>query len=67
MAEIRLNGEPRSVEAGATLADLLKELHLDPRWIVAEVNGDALARDRFDSTVLTGGDRVELVRPVAGG
>ncbi len=67
MAEIRLNGKPRSVEAGKTLQGLPEELRLDPRWIVAEVNGEPLARNRFDSTVLAAGDQVELVRPVAGG
>ena len=67
MDEIVLNGKPRSVQSGSTLADLLAELRLDPRWVVAEVNGDPLARNRFDTTVLEGGDRIELVRPVAGG
>ena len=67
MSEIRLNGKPRSIETGVTLQGLLEELDLDPRWIVAEVNGEPLARNRFESTILAGGDQVELVRPVAGG
>lgn len=67
MAEIRLNGRPREVEAGATLAALLRELDLDARWVVAELNGEPLPRDRFDRTALADGDRLELVRPVAGG
>jgi len=67
MAEIVLNGKPRTVEPGSTLKILLEELGLDPRWIVAEKNGDPVARNRFDATVLADGDRIELVRPVAGG
>jgi len=67
MPEIRLNGESRRVAAGATLDALLRELDLDPRWIVAELNGEPLPRERFGSTPLADGDRLEVVRPVAGG
>jgi thiamine biosynthesis protein ThiS len=67
MAEIILNGERRSITSGSTLADLLEELELDPRWVVAELNGEPLARERLGSVTLSCGDRLELVRPVAGG
>lgn len=67
MAEITLNGAPRELTPGVTLAQLLDQLELDPRWVVAELNGEPLARDRFAATSLQGGDRLELVRPVAGG
>jgi thiamine biosynthesis protein ThiS len=67
MPEIRLNGQPREVAADATLGALLRELDLDARWVIAELNGEPLARDRFGDTPLADGDRLELVRPVAGG
>lgn len=67
MPEIRLNGKPRAIGTGATLGELLNELHLDPRWIVAELNGEPLPRERYAEVALTDGDRLELVRPVAGG
>jgi thiamine biosynthesis protein ThiS len=67
MGEIVLNGKPRAISAGVTLAKLLEELSLDPRWVVAELNGEVLPRDRFAAVELSPGDRVELVRPVAGG
>ena len=67
MGEIVLNGKPRDVAAGCLLSDLLDSLELDPRWIVAELNGEPLPRDRFTAVRLTDGDRLELVRPVAGG
>jgi sulfur carrier protein len=65
--EIRVNGAARVVPAGCTLAAMLVEAGQDPRWVVAEVNGEVLPRDRFGETELKDGDRVELVRPVAGG
>lgn len=67
MGEIALNGRQREIPAGTTLAHLLDELSLDPRWVVAELNGEPLPREQFDTVILSTGDRLELVRPVAGG
>jgi thiamine biosynthesis protein ThiS len=67
MDEIILNGKRRSINSGGTIADLLNELELDPRWVLAELNGEPLARDSLGSITLAPGDRLELVRPVAGG
>jgi thiamine biosynthesis protein ThiS len=67
MPEIRVNGKPREVGTGATLGGLLSELGLDARWIVAELNGEPLPRERYANVALADGDRLELVRPVAGG
>jgi sulfur carrier protein len=67
MAEIIVNGAPRELTPGATLEDFLRQLRLDPRWVVAELNGEPLARDRYRAVMLSPGDRLELVRPVAGG
>jgi thiamine biosynthesis protein ThiS len=67
MAEIRLNGTARRVPDGQTLAGLVDSLGLDPRWVVAELNGQPVARDEFAARGLSDGDRLEIVRPVAGG
>jgi thiamine biosynthesis protein ThiS len=67
MAEIRLNGRDREVPEGETLAGLLAGLGLDPRWVVAELNGRPVPREDFAHQGLSQGDRLELVRPVAGG
>ncbi|MGQ0723184.1 MAG: sulfur carrier protein ThiS [Candidatus Eiseniibacteriota bacterium] len=67
MAEIRLNGRVREVPDGETLAGLVGSLGLDPRWVVAELNGRPVPRQDFAGQGLSGGDRLELVRPVAGG
>ena len=67
MAEIVVNGSPRELTPGATLDDLLRQLRLDPRWVVAELNGEPLGRERYADVRLAPGDRLELVRPVAGG
>ncbi|MDP8956251.1 MAG: sulfur carrier protein ThiS [Actinomycetota bacterium] len=40
---------------------------LDPQFVVAEHNGEPLERARYEEVVLRDGDRLELVRAVAGG
>jgi thiazole synthase len=67
MAEIRLNGTSREVAADVTIDALLGELDLDARWVIAELNGEPLPRDRFTTVTLSDGDRLEIVRAVAGG
>ncbi|HMB52335.1 MAG TPA: sulfur carrier protein ThiS [Thermoanaerobaculia bacterium] len=65
--EIQLNGEPREVAAGATVAALLEELGRHPRTVAVEHNGDILPRQRYAETALAAGDRVEVVGFVQGG
>jgi thiamine biosynthesis protein ThiS len=65
---ITVNGTPRTAPAGATLADLLRALELDPRLIVVERNA-VILRDRanFDAVALQDDDVLELVHFVGGG
>jgi sulfur carrier protein len=65
--EVLANGRPVSLPVGARLPDLLAILGLGERWVVAERNGDAVDRADMAATVLADGDRIELVRAVAGG
>jgi sulfur carrier protein len=61
------NGAPTELPEGATLVDLLAALGLGAKWVVAERNGDAVDRADMARTVLADGDRIELVKAVAGG
>jgi thiamine biosynthesis protein ThiS len=49
------------------VAAFIKERDLDPRFVVVELNGEPLERARYDEVELSAGDRLELVRAVAGG
>jgi thiazole synthase len=55
------------VPAPATVADLLRQLDLDPRTVVVELNRQIVRRPRLDDTALADGDAVELVHFVGGG
>lgn len=61
------NGSPYDVDAEATVTDFLRSRSLDPRFVVVERNGEPLERERYDEVRLGEGDRLELVRAVAGG
>jgi sulfur carrier protein len=65
--EVVANGQQVSLPDGARLADLLAKLGLGEKWVVAERNGTPVERASMASTPLTDGDRIELVRAVAGG
>ena len=64
---VTVNGNTRDLADHARLVDLLDELGLDRRYLVVEYNGEPLGRDQFAELTLADGDRLELVRPVAGG
>jgi sulfur carrier protein len=64
---ITANGSPYDVDTGATVADFIRSRALDPRFVVVERNGEPLERERYDEVRLGEGDRLELVRAVAGG
>ena len=61
------NGKPREVAEGATVAGLLDEIGWKPEWVVVEYNGEPLERARYPSVRLNAGDKLEIVRAVAGG
>ena len=65
---LTVNGDPRSVPAGISLAEYLASLKLDPRLVVVEHNRTILRnRDAYPSIVLADGDVLEIVHVVGGG
>ncbi len=65
--QVMVNGEPRQIDGGMTVTDLLTSLGLHPRLIVVEYNRDILDREDFDRTEVRAGDSFELVHFVGGG
>ena len=65
--EVIANGDPVSLADGASLPELFEALGVRAKWVVVELNGDPVDRNAMSTTVLRNGDRVELVRAVAGG
>lgn len=67
MHDVILNGEPRPVPVGQTIADLLGTLALDPRTVAVERNLEIVPRSEYASCVLAAGDKLEIVTFVGGG
>jgi len=64
---VMVNGEATNVDGSMTVTDLLDRLGLNGRWVLVERNGEPVVRAELATTHLAEGDRVELVRAVAGG
>jgi thiazole synthase len=62
-----VNGEPRRVPAGSTLADLVLSLELEPKKVAVERNGAIVPRATLGEVALADGDSLEIVAFVGGG
>jgi thiamine biosynthesis protein ThiS len=64
---IFFNGEPRDVAEGTTVAELLQQLELQPRYVAVEINLQLIPRQLHAQHVLQADDRLEVVTLVGGG
>jgi sulfur carrier protein len=62
-----VNGQPRPVPAGSTVADLLVALGLKPAQVAVERNKQIVRRADHGATRLEAGDRLEVVTFFGGG
>lgn len=65
--DVVINGQPRTVNAGTTIAGLISELGLADRKVAVERNRAVVPRAQHAATVLADGDRLEIVTFVGGG
>ena len=65
--EILLNGLPREIPRGATVASLLRELSLPATRVAVERNREIVRKPEYESTRIEAGDRLEIVTFVGGG
>jgi len=63
---ITVNGESRRT-AASTVADLVREIELDPAKVAVERNGTIAPRSTFEEVGLAEGDVLEIVHFVGGG
>jgi sulfur carrier protein len=67
MKAITLNGEPKPLEPGMTLADLIATLTEQPQALATAVNGEFVPRDVRAKFQLHDGDAVMTFQPITGG
>jgi sulfur carrier protein len=61
------NGDRIAVGFPCTLEEFLRAQQLLPRSVVVEHNGEAVAPSQFATRQINSGDRLEIVKIVAGG
>jgi sulfur carrier protein len=64
---ITANGKPVAAQLPCSIEEFLVEQNLLPRSVVVEHNGEAVAPSEFSRRRLSVGDRLEIVKIVAGG
>jgi sulfur carrier protein len=62
-----VNGAPQTLDAGATVADLLARMDAAGRRVAVERNGEIVPKSQHGDTRLADGDRLEIVIAVGGG
>jgi len=65
---VRINGEQRELEDATTLADVVQALvEQAERGVAVALDGDVVPRSEWESTTLSDGAHVEVLRAVQGG
>jgi sulfur carrier protein len=65
--EVVVNGAPRTVADGASVAALLDALGLAGKRVAVEVNREIVPRSRHGAHALAPGDRLEIIHAIGGG
>lgn len=64
---LTVNGEPRRIAPGSSIADLVASLGLDPKKVAVERNAEIAPRSTLADVALADGDVLEIVHFVGGG
>jgi len=62
-----INGTRRPVSAGSTVASVIQQLDIEPKYVAVEVNLELVPRHQHAGHQLQDGDRLEVVTLVGGG
>jgi len=65
--QVKLNGEPREIPDGLTVAGLLAHLGVKAPRVAVEVNEAVVTKERYEACEIRAGDAVEIVAFVGGG
>lgn len=64
---VSVNGEPRPLAPGTTVAALVATMTSATKGVAVAVNENVVPRSAWPVTLLHGGDRVEVLTAVQGG
>ena len=64
---IQVNGEPRDIHEGMSVAGLLRHLEIRGEQVAVEVNREILDKQGFETRLLCAGDQIEILSFIGGG
>jgi sulfur carrier protein len=66
---VTVNGQPRELPAGATVANVVELLDVTPgaRGVAVALDGEVVTRSRWPATELRDGALIEVVAAIQGG
>ena len=67
MIQIRLNGEPHSLSEQTSLADLLRQIGVNPQKVAVAKNFEVVLRSELPQVHMQEGDEIEIFQAVGGG
>ena len=62
-----VNGEERELADGTTIDAVVRALTDEERGVAVALNGEVVPRGDWATTLLRGGERIEVLRAVQGG
>ena len=65
--KLTINGQDREFGSAFTVSTLIAQLGMKPDRVAIELNRELVPRDRWPSTQLAEGDKLEIVHFVGGG
>ena len=69
MEVLRINGKQKAFPDGIppTLGELLDRLNINQATVVAQLDGEIVAREKFAQTAVSSDQSLELIRIIGGG
>ena len=67
MIQITVNGKDVELDQAMSINAYLDHIGLRGRRVAVALNSEVLHEDEYEKTVISDGDRVEVVRPIGGG
>lgn len=67
MAQVRINGESKTINSELNLSQLLASLTLSSPYFAIALNHSVVPKSEYSRIYLKEGDEIEIVHPVAGG
>lgn len=64
---VTINGQKYQLADGIKVSEYLETEGIDKGTIAIELNGEILPKSRYEETVLSDGDKIEIVNFVGGG